>query len=67
MVSRIKCGEDELDGVAILGNTNAKNIATHAPQEVRNEERLKKLAISTLEWAKECLHWYLELPGDSFG
>ncbi|KAJ7838554.1 hypothetical protein B0H13DRAFT_1650691, partial [Mycena leptocephala] len=67
MLSRIKCGEDELDGLAILGNINAKNIATHAPQEVRNEEeRLKKLAITTLERAKEDLHWYLELTGDSF-
>ncbi|KAJ6490799.1 hypothetical protein C8R47DRAFT_977299 [Mycena vitilis] len=67
MLSRIKCGKDELNGLAILGNIHAKNIATHAPQEVRNEEtRLKGLAKATLEKAKEDLHWYLKLTGDRF-
>ncbi|KAJ7503825.1 hypothetical protein B0H11DRAFT_1710688, partial [Mycena galericulata] len=52
MLSRIKCGEDDLRGLAILGNIN-KNIRTHAPQEVRNEEsRLKDLAAATLEFGK---------------
>ncbi|KAJ6501698.1 hypothetical protein C8R47DRAFT_958144, partial [Mycena vitilis] len=49
MLSRIRCGENELDGLAILGNIDAKKISTHAPQEVRNEEkRLKELAKGTL-------------------
>jgi hypothetical protein len=37
MLSRIECGEDELRGLAILGNINAKNtrknIQNHALQE----------------------------------
>ncbi|KAJ7508324.1 hypothetical protein B0H11DRAFT_1704527, partial [Mycena galericulata] len=67
MLSRIKCGEDDLRGLAILGNINEKNIQTHAPQEVRNEEsRLKDLAAATLERAKNDLKWYLDLTGDGF-
>ncbi|KAJ7359401.1 hypothetical protein DFH08DRAFT_613338, partial [Mycena albidolilacea] len=49
MLSRIKCGEHELDGLAILGQIHAKNISTHAPEEVRDEEKqLKRLAVNTL-------------------
>ncbi|KAJ7164353.1 hypothetical protein C8R46DRAFT_835547, partial [Mycena filopes] len=49
MLSRIKCSENELAGLAILGEVNAKNIQNHAPQEVREEEkRLQHLADSTL-------------------
>ncbi|KAJ7654059.1 hypothetical protein DFH06DRAFT_993846 [Mycena polygramma] len=67
MLSRIKCGEDELRGLAILGNINPKNINNHAPQEVRNEEsRLQRLADATLRAAKDDLKWYLDLTGDSF-
>jgi hypothetical protein len=67
MLSRIKCDEDELRGLAILGNINAKNIQNHVPQEVRNEEsRLKDLAAATLERAKDDLKWYLDLTGDCF-
>jgi hypothetical protein len=67
MLSRIKCGEGELNGLAILGDINAKNINNHAPQEVRDEEkRLKQLAHQTLERAKYDLSWYLELTSDIF-
>ncbi|KAJ7602877.1 hypothetical protein DFH06DRAFT_1008679 [Mycena polygramma] len=67
MLSRIKCTENELHGLAILGEIKPKNIETHAPQEVRNEElRLKNLASSTLERAKFDLKWYLDLTGDNF-
>ncbi|KAJ7711764.1 hypothetical protein B0H16DRAFT_1235628, partial [Mycena metata] len=37
MLSRIRCGEDELTGLAILGSVPAQKIQNHAPQEVRNE------------------------------
>lgn len=67
MLSRIKCGGDELAGLAILGEVTAAKIQNHAPQEVRNEEtRLKHLASATLERAKEDLKWYLDLTGDVF-
>jgi hypothetical protein len=67
MLSRIKCGEHELDGLAILGQIHAKNISTHAPEEVRDEEkRLKRLAVNTLVRAKDTLGWYIDLTGDSF-
>ncbi|KAJ6472602.1 hypothetical protein C8R45DRAFT_835854 [Mycena sanguinolenta] len=67
MLSRIKCGDNELDGLAILGQVKAKNIENYAAQEVRNEEkRLKKLAQATLERTKETLEWYLDLTKDSF-
>ncbi|KAJ7429384.1 hypothetical protein B0H11DRAFT_1111837 [Mycena galericulata] len=67
ILSRIKCGEDDLRGLAILRNINEKNIRSHAPQEVRNEEsRLKDLAAATLERAKNNLKWYLDLTRDSF-
>ena len=67
MLSRIKCGEDELRGLAILGEVKATNIDKHAPQEVRNEEaRLKDLAAATLDRAKVGLRWYLDLTGDTF-
>jgi hypothetical protein len=67
MLSRIKCGADELNGLAILGKVNAKNIQDHAPQEVREEEkRLRQLAVGTLERAKVTLSWYLEVTKDSF-
>ncbi|KAJ7166288.1 hypothetical protein C8R43DRAFT_878046, partial [Mycena crocata] len=67
MLSRIKCNESNPKGLAILGEINSKNIATHAAEEVRKEEsRLLKLAASTLERAKESLDWYLESTGDSF-
>ncbi|KAJ6498551.1 hypothetical protein C8R47DRAFT_920756, partial [Mycena vitilis] len=49
MLSRIRCGENELHGLAILGDISPKNIQNHAPQEVRNEEiRLNALASLTL-------------------
>ncbi|KAJ7443651.1 hypothetical protein B0H11DRAFT_1931539 [Mycena galericulata] len=65
--TRIKCGEDDLRGHAILGNINEKNIRTHAPQEVRKEEsRLKDLSAATLERAKNDLKWYLDLTRDGF-
>ncbi|KAJ7161274.1 hypothetical protein C8R43DRAFT_947522 [Mycena crocata] len=67
MLSRIKCGENDLNGLAILGNVNAKNINNHAPEEVRTEEKcLKQLAASTLVCAKEDIRWYIDLTGDSF-
>jgi hypothetical protein len=53
MLSRIKCGKDELRGLTILGNINAKNTKKKHPESCtagRNEESwLKYLAAATLE------------------
>jgi hypothetical protein len=67
MLSWIKHGQDELRGLVILSNINAKNIQNHALQEVKNEEsQLKHLAVATPERAKTDLRWHLDLTGDSF-
>jgi hypothetical protein len=67
MLSGIKCGEDDLGGLAILGEINEKTIRNHAPQEVRNREKwLKHLAAGTPERAKDDLKWYLDFTEDCF-
>ncbi|KAJ7281280.1 hypothetical protein C8J57DRAFT_1219176 [Mycena rebaudengoi] len=56
MLSWIKCDEGEPKGLAILGNIDPKRISTHAPEEVRDEEkRLKYLAKQTLQRAGDPL------------
>jgi hypothetical protein len=67
MLSRIKCDEGEPKGLAILGNIDPKRISTHAPEEVRAEEkRLQSLAKQTLRRARDLLSWYTELTGEQF-
>ncbi|KAJ7061707.1 hypothetical protein C8F01DRAFT_987198 [Mycena amicta] len=67
MLSRIRCPEHELRGLAIVGDVSPKKIQNHASEEARQEEvRLKQLAKRTLEKAKETLSCYLDLTGDSF-
>jgi hypothetical protein len=67
MLSRIKCDEGEPKGLAILGDIDPKRISSHAPEQVRAEEkRLKALAKQTLRRAKDTLSWYTELTGEQF-
>lgn len=67
MLSRIKCDEGEPKGLAILGNIDPKRISTHAPEEVRDEEkRLKYLAKQTLQRAGDLLSWYTDLTEEQF-
>ncbi|KAJ7581707.1 hypothetical protein C8J56DRAFT_793345, partial [Mycena floridula] len=67
MLSRIKCGTERPRGLAILGDVSAGKIYSHAPQEVRDEEkRLRRLARKTLNEAKESLRWYSELTGENW-
>ena len=49
----------------ILGEVTAKNIATHAPEEVRKEEeRLQAMSERTIAEATEELVWYTSTGED---
>ena len=59
MLSRIKCGEEGPTGLRILGEVTAKNIATHASEEVRKEEeRLQIMSERTIAEAAKELEWF---------
>ncbi|KAJ7290548.1 hypothetical protein C8J57DRAFT_1045767, partial [Mycena rebaudengoi] len=67
MLSKIKCDEGEPKGLAILGDIDPKRISTHAPEQVRAEEkRLKVLEKRTPRRARDTLSWYTELTGEEF-
>ena len=59
MLSRIQCGAEGPVGLRILGEVSAKQISTHASQEVRDEEkRLLALSERTIKEAVHTLSWY---------